>query len=197
MSKLQAEIPVWWILWPWHIHHLHVFYFYTVETHSIMLLTKLVRLASTRLLVRAVSSLGLHETPAACFLGACPASKLCIRITIQANTTFRKPANASARWQLFKIHHLNSKIWKNCAFGHALTNEWRKVSCMAYCTCSVFHSDSAQVFKYDRDWFLHNHTGFLYLHSSQRRRVKEGLKINFPYLSSHILWWKKWQIYQD
>lgn len=39
-------------------------------------------------------------------------------------------------------------------FWHALTNGWWKISCTAYCTCSVFHSDSAQVFNYDKDWLL-------------------------------------------
>lgn len=67
---------------------------HTVDTHSIMLLTKLVKLSSTWLLVRAVSSFGLHETLATCFLDACPACKPCIRITIKTHTTSRKPKSA-------------------------------------------------------------------------------------------------------
>lgn len=65
----------------------------TSKTHRIVLLTKLVRLPITRLSVRAVSFLALHETPTGYFFGACLASKLCIRIIMQAHSTFRKPAN--------------------------------------------------------------------------------------------------------
>lgn len=83
-------------------------------------LTKAVKLSSTRRLLRAVSSFGLHGAP--CFFGAGPASKLCIRITTQAHTTFRKPANAQAH--IFKKFIINLKVWKNCAFWDILTNKW-------------------------------------------------------------------------
>ena len=95
----------------------------TSETRRIVLLTKLVRLPITRLSVRAVSFLALHETPAGYFFGTCLASKLCIRTIMQAHSTLRKPANT---------HHTHSKTKKFMWNTDEGMNE-EKVGDMAYC----------------------------------------------------------------
>lgn len=130
-------------------------------------LTKAVKLSSTRRLLRAVSSFGLHGAP--CFFGAGPASKLCIRITTQAHTTFRKPANAQAH-----IFFLNSSsIWKFERIvpseTYWLINEEGVIAyllCISFCICSSFQ-------KWHRLFPIvmqsQSHKIIFNLHSSQRR----------------------------
>ena len=150
----------------------------TSETRRIVLLTKLVRLPITRLSVRAVSFLALHETPAGYFFGTCLASKLCIRTIMQAHSTLRKPANT---------HHTHSKT-KKVYVKHWWRNEWGKsgwhgILLPALCFILTLLNFSNMT----RTWFLNLCTlshprSFLYLHNSEKRRVKEVLEINIYYL---------------
>ena len=117
-----------------------------VKTHSTVLLTKLFLLSSISLLVRAVSSLGLHETPAASFFGVVPASKLCVRIIIQTHATVKNSENTNAQ----SSHEAESTVQETST---QLSMNEESESYVSH-TCSVLHPDSAQAVKYDKDWSL-------------------------------------------
>lgn len=88
------------------------------------LLTKHLKLSLTKLSVRAVRCLGLHDAPAACFFGASCASKPCIRIAIQIQASFRKPVNQVYNHNILSLVYFLIQTTSHC--------------CMVYCTCSIF-----------------------------------------------------------
>lgn len=143
---------------------------YILRKYS-LLLTKLLKLVSTRLMVRAICSLAPHERPSACFFAACPASKPGSRISTQAHI-FRKPANASEQCRRLQLTESLGRIF--CS-----VNEWRNVNAI-HTVPALYFMMAPRTFSSTTRPGSCSHLNYtsesLYLSTSQRSCVS---KINF------------------